>query len=134
MSKIDWLKKLNWTEEQLDDLRVAGYAYVRQGKYEIALSIYEALIVLDSESAYDAQTLGAIYLQINQPLKALKSFDRALKLETDHAPTLLNVTKALFMLGRKEEGLKLAHILKRESNVQIANTASALIMAYEPSN
>lgn len=131
MSKINWLKKLNWNEEQLDDLRVAGYAYIRQGKYEIALPIYEALGVLDPESAYDAQTLGAIYLQMNQPLKALKSFDKALKLEADHAATLLNVTKALFMLGRKEEGLKLAHILKKEKNIQIANTANALIMAYE---
>ena len=131
MAKINWLKTLNWTEEHLEDLRVAGYAYIRQGKYDIALPIYEALAVLDPESAYDAQTLGAIYLQINQPLKALKSFDKALKLEADHAATLLNVTKALFMLGRKEEGLKLAHILKREKNAQIANTASALIMAYE---
>lgn len=131
MSKINWLKTLNWTEEHLDDLRVAGYAYIRQGKYEIALPIYEALAVLDPESAYDAQTLGAIYLQMNQPLKALKSFDKALKLDADHAATLLNVTKALFMLGRKEEGLKLAHILKKEKNTQIANTANALIMAYE---
>lgn len=131
MSKINWLKKLNWTEEQLDDLRVAGYAYIRQGKYEIALPFFEALAVLDPDSSYDSQTLGAIYLQMNQPLKALKSFDKALKLEADHAPTLLNVTKALFMLGRKDEGLKLAHILKKEKNIQIANTASALIMAYE---
>lgn len=131
MAKIDWLKRLNWTEEHLDDLRVAGYAYIRQGKYDIALPFFEALAVLDPNSAYDAQTLGAIYLQINQPMKALKAFDKALKLEADHAPTLLNVTKALFMLGRKEEGLKLAHILRKERNVQIANTASALIMAYE---
>ena len=130
MAKINWMQELGWTEEQLEDLRYTGYAYIRQGKYDIALPFFEALVVLDPESAYDAQTLGAVYLQLNNPAKALKSFDRALKLETDHAPTLLNLTKALFMLGRKEEGLKLANILKNERDAAISNVAKALILAY----
>lgn len=130
MSRIDWLNKLGWTEEQLEDLRFAGYAYLRQGKYEIAISFFEALTILDPNSSYDAQTLGALYLQLNQPEKALKYLDRALKMEADHAPTLLNLCKAFFMLGKKEEGLKLAHILKNEPNMMISNAAKALIMAH----
>lgn len=130
MSKIDWRKSLGWNEEQLEDLRLVGFAYIRQGKYEIALPIFEALCVLDPESAYDAQTLGALYLQLGNPSKALKSFDRALKLEADHAPTLLNLAKAFFMLGKKDEGLKLANILKNELDPAISNTAKALLLAY----
>ncbi|WP_068468997.1 tetratricopeptide repeat protein [Candidatus Protochlamydia phocaeensis] len=130
MGRINWLERLGWTEEHIEDLRYTGYAYIRQGKYDIALAFFEALNVLDPESAYDAQTLGAIYLQLNEPAKALKCFDKALKLETDHGPTLLNLTKAFFMLGKKEEALKLAHILKNESNPAIANVAKALILAY----
>lgn len=130
MTGINWLKTLGWNEENLDDLRNAAYAYIRQGKYEIALPFFEALTVLDPESSYDAQTLGAIYLQLNNPGKALRSFDRALKLETDHAPTLLNVTKALFMLGKKDEALKLAQILKNEKDPLISNVAKALVLAY----
>lgn len=130
MSKIDWRSKLGWNDEQLEELRFVGYAYIRQGKYDIALPLFEALCVLDPESAYDAQTLGAIYLQIGNPNKALAYFDRALKLEADHAPTLINLAKAFFMLGRKQEGLKLANILKNEPNPQIANAARALILAY----
>lgn len=130
MSKIDWKKKLNWGEEQLDDLRHTGYAYLRQGKYDIAVSFFEALTVLDPENAYDSQTLGALYLQINQPQKAIKWLDNALKIEADHGPTLLNLCKALFMLGKKEEGLKLAHILKNELSLQISNVAKALILAH----
>lgn len=130
MSQINWAQKLGWKEDQLEDLRNAGYAYIRQGKYEIALPFYEALAILDPDSAYDAQTLGAIYLQLNQPAKALKHFDRALKFEADHAPTLLNLTKALLMMGKKEEGLKLASILKNESDLDISNVAKALILAY----
>jgi tetratricopeptide (TPR) repeat protein len=130
MSKINWRETLGWTDEQLEDLRMTGYAYIRQGKYDIALKFFEALSVLDHDSAYDAQTLGAIYLQINNPTKALKCFDKALKIDADHAPTLLNLTKALFMLGKKEEGLKLANILKNEKDSFISNTAKALILAY----
>ncbi len=130
MSRINWLDKLGWTEEHVEDLRYTGYSYIRQGKYDIALAFFEALTVLDPESAYDAQTLGAIYLELNEPAKALKSFDRALKLEADHGPTLLNLTKAFFMLGKKEEGLKLAHILKDEQNPLISNVAKALFLAY----
>lgn len=131
MSNIEWVKVLGWTEDQLEDLRFAGYAYIRQGKYDIALPFFEALIVLDPESAYDAQTLGAIYLEMGDPSKAIKALDRALKLDTEHAPTLLNLTKALFMLGKKEEGLKLAEILRREPDSRISNVAEALLLAYQ---
>lgn len=130
MGRINWLETLGWTDEQLEDLRYTGYAYIRQGKYEIALSFFQALIVLDPENAYDAQTLGAIYLQLNQPKKALKYFDKALKLEADHTPTLLNLCKALFMLGKTEEGVKLANILKNDPNTYVANVAKALLLAW----
>lgn len=131
MGTINWLERLGWTEEHVEDLRYTGYSYIRQGKYDIALSFFEALAVLDPSSAYDAQILGAIYLQLNQPHKALKCFDRALKLEsTDQGPTLLNLAKTFFSMGKKEEGLKLVNILKNEKNQAIANVAKALILAY----
>lgn len=129
MSKINWTKELNWTNDHLEDLRVTGFAYLRQGKYDIAITFFEALAVLDPDNAYDSQTLGALYLQVGQPQKALKWLDRALKIEADHGPTLLNLCKALFMLGKKEEGLKLANILKNEPSLSISNVARALILA-----
>lgn len=130
MENIDWLKRTGWGPEQLEDLRNIGYAYIRQGKYEIALPLFEALHFLDPDSAYDAQTLGALYLQVNNPAKSLKIFDRALKLDSEHSVTLLNVTKALFLLGRKEEGLRLANILKNERNPQVSSIARAFLLAY----
>lgn len=130
MSKVNWCNVLGWGEEELEDLRLAGFAYIQQGKYDIASSFFEALIVLDPENAYDAQTLGALYLQNNEPQKALKILQHALKLEGDHSPTLLNLTKALFMLGLSEEGLRLAEVLQREKTSAISNVAKALILAY----
>lgn len=130
MARINWSESLGWNEEQVEEIRFMGFAYIRQGKYEIALPFFEALTVVVPESAYDAQTLGALYLQLGQPNKALSCFDKALKLEADHAPTLLNLAKAFFMLGKTQEGLKLANILKDESNLSISNSAKALILAY----
>ncbi len=130
MSKINWQEALKWDEEQVEDLRYTGFAYIRQGKYDVALPIFEALCILDPENAYDPQTLGALYLQLGNANKALKSFDKALKLNADHAPTLLNLAKAFFMLGKKEEGLKLANILRNEKDLIISNAANALLLAY----
>lgn len=130
MAKVNWREKMHVTEDQIGDLRYAGYSYLRQGKYDIALRFFEALIILDPESSYDAQTLGALYLEVGNPGKALLQFDRALKLEADHAPTLLNLCKAFFMLGRVEEGLKLAHILKGNSDAKASSISRALILAY----
>jgi len=127
---IKWQKELKWSDEQLEDMRYAGYAYLRQGKYQIALTFFEALTVLAPENPYDLETTGALYLQLNQPKKALEYFDKALKLESEHSPTLMNVSKALFMLGRRDEGLKVAKILSRDANPSISNTAKALILAY----
>ena len=130
MAKINWLDLLKWNEEQIEDVRAAGYAYIRQGKYDIALSFFEALTVLFPQGAYDAQTLGALYLQLNQPAKALRYFDRALKLQPNHGPTLLNLSKAFFMLGNKEDGLRVARLLRRGKDRQIASMAEALILAF----
>jgi tetratricopeptide (TPR) repeat protein len=130
MSKIDWRKTLSWGDEQVEDIRVAGFSYIRQGKYDIALPFFEALIILDPESSYDAQTLGALYLQVGKWDKAFRYLERALILEADHAPTLLNLCKAMLMLGRKQEALKLAKLLSREKDPRIANVAKALMLAY----
>lgn len=130
MSRIDWKEKLGWNETHLEELRNIGYSYVRQGKYTTALPLFEALVILDPESAYDAQTLGAIYVQINDPKNAIKALTRALQLETDHAPTLMNLTKAFLMNGDVDEGLRLANILKNDNNPFIAGTAAALVLTY----
>ncbi|MDP1835371.1 MAG: tetratricopeptide repeat protein [Chlamydiales bacterium] len=130
MAKINWLEKLGWTEDQLDDIRVTGYAYIRQGKYNIAVPFFEALHVLAPDSAYDAQTLGALYVQMGNPAKALRYLDRALKLQADHGPTLLNLAKAFLMLGNKKEGLKIAAILRKSREARLRSMAEALFLAF----
>lgn len=131
MVKKNWQKELGWNAEQLDELRTTGFSYIRQGKYDLALPFFEALLVLDSQDSYDYQTLGALYVELNQPSRALRYLDRALKMEGgEHTPTLLNLTKAFFMLGKKDDALRLCRILKDDPIPAISNMAKAMILAY----
>jgi|GEM_PF-251955 len=130
MPQINWMEKLGWNLEILEEFRHAGYAYIRQGKYETALPFFDALVVLNRDDPYDMQTLGALYVQLNNPQKAIHYLDRALQVEGDHAPTLLNLAKAFFMAERYQEGVSLAQILTKDANPFISSQAQALLLAF----
>ena len=130
MTKINWLELLGWNETQIEDIRIVGYSFLKQGHYDHALKFFEALAILSPNHAYDLQTLGALYLQIGNNLSALRYLERALKLDTLHEPTLLNRAKALFLLGYKKQGFIQAKNLEDSTNQHIANQATALLLAY----
>lgn len=130
MSSTNWLDVLGWNQSQLEDLRFVGFAYIKQGKYDIALKFFEALTILEPESVYDLQTLGAIYLQMGNNLSALDFFERSIKIDNTHAPTLLNRAKAMFLLGYKKQALDQATVLQKHKDQTIATQATALIMSY----
>ena len=122
--------KLGWNEENLSELRVTGYSFFLQGKYQIASLYFETLIRLAPESAYDHQVLGALYLESNEDEMAIEVLDHALELDPSHNPTKLNKAKALIMLDRKEEAIKLAKELMKAGDKRIANVAEALVLSH----
>lgn len=130
MSSVQWSDILGWDSEAVDDLRYLGYAYLKQGKYDIARSFFEALTTLNGKNSYDLQTLGALYLEMGKNLQALNTIEQALKLDPQHPETLMNRAKALFALGYRRQALAQANTLLKDSNVAIANQASALLLAY----
>lgn len=130
MSSVQWSDILGWDSEALEDLRYLGYAYLRQGKYDIARSFFEALTTLSDKNPYDLQTLGAVYLEVGKNLQALNTIEEALKLDPHHAETLINRAKALFALGYRRQALAQANSLLKDANTNIANQASALLLAY----
>jgi tetratricopeptide (TPR) repeat protein len=130
MAKVNWKELLGWGEEELGDLRFVGYSYVKQGHYKTALKFFEALIVLEPESAYDLQTLGALYLQIGDNLSALNFLERALRVDSHHPATLLNRAKALLLLGYHKQGIMQARALEDHPNLAISNQAQALLLSY----
>lgn len=131
MAKKNWLNILGWTPNEVEDLRLVAYLYVKQGHYDIALKIFEGLLLLDSNQGYDLQAIGGIYLQLKNPLLALQYFDRALKLLPDHEPTKLNRMKALLALGYRKQAFQVSRDLVRSTKKEYAQTAEALLLSYQ---
>jgi len=130
MSDKNWKELLGIDSDKVEDIRFVGYAYIKEGQYETALSFFEALVVLNPTSAYDLQTLGALYLQTGDNMAALNYLDRALKVDSEHLPTLLNRAKALFTLGYAPQAIAQARALTEAPDQSIANSAEALLLAY----
>jgi len=131
MSDINWLEVLDWDSSELEDLRFVGYSYIQQGKYDIALSFFKALVVLNPSSSYDLQTLGALFLEKGNNLEALNYLDQSLKIEPTHLSSKLNKAKALFSLGYKKQATIVAKELEKSTDESIAKRASALLLSYE---
>ena len=126
---MNWLDYLNWSDMQTNELRSLGFAYLREGKYDLALVFFEVLNVLEADNSQDLQTLGALHLEKGDNQKALKYLDRSLQLQND-AVTLLNRVKVLFKLGQKDEAIQEARLLLESENLDIAFQAQALLMAF----
>lgn len=130
MSNTDWRAILGWSNDQIEELRFAGFAFLREGHYKKALLFFEALVILDPTNIYDNQTLGALYLQIGEEQKALHYIEQALVLDPLHEPTQLNKVKALLTVGEKVEAIELAKQLEKSEDLSIRNDATALVMVY----
>ncbi len=127
---MNWLEYLGWDEKQLNDLRYVGYSYLSQGKYDIAIKFFEALIVFEPADAFSHEILGVLYLETGKALEALGHLDKALKSKPENFLAQLNKTKALFNLGYKKQALALAKSLQTCDNILVKNQASALVLAY----
>jgi len=130
MSKMDWMELLGWGNDEIGDLRYVAYSYIKQGIYDVALTFFDAISVLSAPTVYDLQTIGALYLQLGNGLKALDFLDRALKMDPMHLSTQLNRAKALFMLGYKRQGLAQVATLEKCDDKDIAAQSAALVLAY----
>src|SRR3990167_3955402 len=127
----NWKEFLGFGKTQINDMRSIGYFYFKQGLFETALSYFNALEVIEPLSTYDLQTIGALYLQMGNNLKAIEYFDKALQIDSNHSPTKLNKTKALFVLGQKKEAIESALELVGNKDPHIATAAKVLILSYQ---
>jgi tetratricopeptide (TPR) repeat protein len=130
MDSIDWNAVLGIAPRDHGSLRSEGYLHLKRRQYRHALVYFESLVLLDRGGIFDRQTLGALYLQLGRAVEAQKTLSDALYLAPHHLPTKLNLAKALFGMGRNEEGLELAEALSDSQDETIASLAQALVMAH----
>lgn len=131
MSRLNWNEILGWDEEQIDDMRTTAFLYLREGKYDIAKQFCEALAILSPNNPYDIATLGALYLQLNNPVNALTYLEKAQALDPKSQTVQINRIKALLQLGYREEGLRLLKtFIPNCKDKYISSDAQALQLAY----
>lgn len=126
----NWTELLGWDEDKIEEIRFFGFSLLREGKYERARLFFEVLLILNKDSVIDRQTLGALYLQMNENDKALEQFNQVLEKMPDHEPTLLNKAKALFMLNQNQTAIAIIEKLTKSSDLMIADDASALMLTH----
>jgi lipoprotein NlpI len=131
MSEVKWGDVLGWGPAHLQELRYLGYTYLNEGKFDTARVFFEALVVVDPKNSLDHRMLGSIFLLLGNSIKALESLDKSLKLEPKNNFAKLNRAKALFFLGKNQEGRQAAEELKNCQEKQIADDAEALLLAYK---
>ena len=96
---------LGWQDADIANLQFVAYNYIKQGKYDVAQTLLEALEVLQPTNAYTLQTLGAVYIENHNPYKALNSLEKALQLDPSHELSQFNRIQALLSLGLKKQAL-----------------------------
>ena len=137
MAKVDWVKKLGWDFNHLEDIIFVGYHYIRQGRYQIAQAFFEGLVAMNADQplaqqlAYDYETLGALYLQLGDYARSLRYLERAHRMQPENGRVLLNKVKALVALKRVMEGLALAHALTNSKDPILRDRAQAIILSQE---
>ena len=132
MSGLKWNEVLGWDQEQMEDFRVLAFFYIREGKYQMAKTFLEALVILNPESVYDLQTLGALFLQLNEPVSALNYLEKAQQLDPKNSIIQINRIKAMLSMGYREEGLSLLEeFIPNCPDKFLVSDAEALKMAYQ---
>lgn len=125
----EMLNILGWQHDDLSNLQFIGFSYIKQGKFEIARTLFEALEVLDPSSAYNLNTLGGIYIETKEPYKALNAIEKALKLDPQNEITLYNKIQALLSLGFKKQALEACQLLSFAKDPLLKSKAEALLLA-----
>ncbi|MFZ4772650.1 MAG: type III secretion chaperone [Chlamydiia bacterium] len=126
----DWLETLGLSDNELEDLRVLAYSYIRQGHYSTALKIYKGIVILSKRAPEDLETLGALLLQVGLAKEAIEPLEKALKIHKDHLKTRLNYAKALLLAGYRQRGIQECLELMKCSEAVVASDAEALKLAY----
>ena len=95
-----------WRTEQTEALQILADIYLDQGQTERAVTLLNALTVLDPGKESIFRALSYAFLLAGRYEEALSTTDVLLRLEAtmpDNAPVLLIRGKALWALGRVAE-------------------------------
>jgi tetratricopeptide (TPR) repeat protein len=129
MIHTEMLNILGWKKDDLSNLQFIGFSYIKQGKFDIAKTLFEALEVLDPEDAYNLNTLGGLYIETKEPYKALNVLEKALMLDPQNENSQYNRIQALLSLGFRKQALEACLFLSQGKDPILKSKAEALLLA-----
>lgn len=88
-----------WTAEEMRLVADLGYALAEQGRHNEAITIFDGLAALAPATAYFQSALGALWLRLNEPQRALQHLDAALEADARDLPALINRGEAHMQLN-----------------------------------
>jgi tetratricopeptide (TPR) repeat protein len=131
MLKDEMKNILGWQQNDLSNLQFVAYNYIKQGKYDVAQTILEALEVLDPTDSYTLQTLGAVYIENKNPYGALNVLEKALQLDPLHELSQFNRIQALISLGLKKQALIDCEKMVNAKNPMLKAKAEAILLSEQ---
>lgn len=94
-----------------------GTRLLNKGLPEQALASYDSALLLNTTNPYIYCSKASAYHKLGQPELALQNADKALQVDPEYTPAMVNKSRALRTLGREAEADSLL-------NVAIANDST----------
>ena len=89
----------------IDKYLAQGFAYHQQGMFNEAKVLYEQVLKIQPKNFSALQLIATLYAQINEPLKAIDFFSKAIRINPNFAPCYSNRGNTLKELGRYSEAI-----------------------------
>ena len=84
----------------------AGYIYLRIGKFQEALDVFEGVSLLASESEIPLVAMGSVHFGQMKYDRAIRFYKKAIKIKPDSAFARAYLGESLFFQGKKDMALK----------------------------
>jgi predicted Zn-dependent protease len=117
--------------EHMAAMMEAGYIYIGMRRYKEARELFEGLCVLAPDSEVPMVALGNVEFCQGKVAKAIKHYNRALKVDPDSAFAKVYLGEALFFSGKKDEALELIETVAKDDKGGAGEFAQALLDAVE---
>lgn len=83
-----------------------GFAWQCLGEYDKAITAYEKYELVRDDDIWNIRQIAACYRALNRYNQAIEQYNRALGIDTQNIPVLLNYAKTLLDSGNPAEALK----------------------------
>lgn len=109
----DWLQGraslgmvAGWTPDEMRLVADLGYALAEQGRNQEAIIVFEGLAALAPATAYFQTALGALWLRMEEPKRAIAHLNAAIKADPQDIMALVNRGESYMQLGDRTAAIR----------------------------